>query len=117
MCVCPSFVLSTSRHPAQPVSVPILQSYLVKDLQVMCLGGHKATPQHKSEAEMSTQRRAPAVDGVQGDRGGGSNNRRSGGKPDPGNAERGEDRRSRKETAVEESKKEMTDRVARHKTE
>ena len=68
---------------------------------------------HDAEAEISRQRRASAVDGVQGN-GGGGGNRRSGRKPDRGNAERGGNRRGRRETAVDESRKEMADRVARH---
>ena len=40
--------------------------------------------------------------------------RRSGRKPDQGNAERGVNRRGLKETAGDESRKEMADRVARH---
>ena len=43
---------------------------------------------HEAEAEMSRQRRAAALDGAQGN-GGGRGKRRSGGKPDQGNAERG----------------------------
>ena len=45
---------------------------------------------------------------------GGGGNRRSGRKPDQGNAERGGTRRSRWETAVDESRKEMAERIARH---
>ena len=68
---------------------------------------------HEAEAEMSRQRHASAVDGVQGN-GGGGGYRRSGRKPDQGNAERGGNRRSKRETAVDESRKEIADRVARH---
>ena len=62
---------------------------------------------HEAEAEMRRQRRASAEDGVQGDAGGGGN-RRSDRKPYQGNAER-----SSRETVVDESRKEMADRVAR----
>ena len=62
---------------------------------------------------MSRQRRASVVDGVQ-ENGGGGGNRRSGRKPDEGNADRGGNSRSRRETAVDERRKEMVDRVARH---
>ena len=43
---------------------------------------------HEAEFEMSRQRRASAVNGVQGN-GGGGGNRRRGRKHDQGNAERG----------------------------
>ena len=49
---------------------------------------------------------------VQGN-GAGVGDRRRGRKPDKGNAERGENRRSRRETVVDESWKEMADGVAR----
>ena len=67
---------------------------------------------HDNEAELSRQRRSSAVDGVQGN-GGGGGNRRSGRKPDRGDAERGGNRRGRSETAVDESRNDMTDRAAR----
>ena len=50
---------------------------------------------HKDEAQLSRQRRASAVGGAQGNGGRGGN-------------------RSRTETAVDESRKEMAGRVARH---
>ena len=46
---------------------------------------------------------------------GGAGNRRSGSKSDHGNAEKGGNGRSRSENAVDESSKEMEDRVARHR--
>ena len=61
---------------------------------------------HEAEAKMSRQRRASAVNGVR-ENGGGGGNRRSGRKPDQGNAERGGKRRGRRETAVDESRKEI----------
>ena len=45
---------------------------------------------------------------------GGGGNRGNGRKPDRGKAERGGNRRSRRETAVDESREEMADRVERH---
>ena len=45
---------------------------------------------------------------------GGEGNRTSGRKPDPGNTERGGNRRSRRQTTVDERRKEMVDRVAGH---
>ena len=68
---------------------------------------------HEDETLLSKQRRASAVGGVQGigEMGG---NRRSGRKLDQGNAGRGGNRRSRTETTVDDVRKEMTDRVARH---
>ena len=68
---------------------------------------------HEGEAQLNRQRRAPAVGGVQGSGGRGGNSR-SGRKPDRGNAGRGGNRRSRRETAEDESRKEMAERVARH---
>ena len=68
---------------------------------------------HEAEAEMSRQRRASVVDGAQGN-GGGGGNRGSVRKPDQGNAEMGVNERSRRETAVDESWKEMADRLVRH---
>ena len=68
---------------------------------------------HEAEAELSRQRRASAVGGVQGN-GGRRGNKRSSRKPDQGNAERG-GKRSSRETAVDESRKEMADRVARYR--
>ena len=65
---------------------------------------------NETEPELRRQRRASAVGDAQG-RGG---NRRGGRKPDQGNPERWGGRRSRRETAVDESKKDMADRVARH---
>ena len=65
------------------------------------------------ESEMSRQPRASAVDGVQGNEGEGCN-RRSGGKPNQGNAQRGENRSTLRETAVDENWKDMAHRVARH---
>ena len=71
---------------------------------------------HEAEGEMSSRSRASAVDVVHGNEGGGGGggNRRSGIKPDQGNAEMGGSRRSRRETPVDESRKEMVDKVARH---
>ena len=63
---------------------------------------------HEDEAQLRRQRRASAVGGAQGNGG-----RRSGRKPDQGNAGRGGNR-SRRETAVDESREETADRVARH---
>ena len=63
--------------------------------------------------EDEAERRASAVGGAQGN-GGRGGNRRGGRKPDQGNAGRGGDRRSRRETTVDESRKEMADKVARH---
>ena len=63
--------------------------------------------------DLSRQRRASAVDGVRGHEGGGGD-RRSGRKPDEGNAEMERNRRSRRETAEDESRKEMADKLARH---
>ena len=71
---------------------------------------------HEDEAELRRQRRAPAVGDVQGNGGRGGNRRRSGRKPDQGNAGKAGNRRSRRETAVDESRNEMADRVARHQT-
>ena len=68
---------------------------------------------HEDESQLSGQRRASAVGGAQGN-GERSGNRRSGRKPDQGNAGRGGNKRSRRETAVDESRKETADRVARH---
>ena len=68
---------------------------------------------HEDEAQLSRQRRASAVGGVKGN-GGRGGNRRSGRKPDQGNAGRGGDSRNRRETAEDESRIEMADRVARH---
>ena len=68
---------------------------------------------HEAEAEMSRQSRASAVDGVQGNGGGGGNGG-SGKKPDQGNVERGGNRRSRTEVAVEQRRKEMADGAARN---
>ena len=68
---------------------------------------------HKDGAELSRQRRALTLGGAQGN-GGRGGNRRSRGKPDEGKAGRGGNRTSRREAAVEERRKEMTDRVARH---
>ena len=68
---------------------------------------------HEAEAEMSRQRRSSAVDDAQG-KGGGGGNRRSDRKLDQGNVERGGNRRSRRETAVDEGREEIADRVARH---
>ena len=56
-----------------------------------------------------------AVVGVQGNgEGWGGVNRISGRKPDQENVESGGDRTSRRKPAVDESGKEMADRVARH---
>ena len=68
---------------------------------------------NEADAEIRRQRRAPAVDGVQGNEGG-VGNRRSGRKPELGNAERKGNRRSRREPAVDGSRDEMADRVAGH---
>ena len=68
---------------------------------------------HVAEVEISRQRRASAVDGVQGN-GGEIEDRRSGRKPCQGNAQRGWHRRSRRETAVNERRKEMAVMVTRH---
>ena len=68
---------------------------------------------HEAEAEMSRQPRASAVGGVQGNEGVGGN-RRSGRKPDQGDAGRGGDRKRRTETAADEGGKEMADKVRRH---
>ena len=68
---------------------------------------------HQVEADMTTQRRASAVDGVKGN-GDGGGNRRSGRKPGEGDAERRGNMTSRRETAVDESRKGMADKVARH---
>ena len=65
---------------------------------------------HDDEAELSRQRRATAVGGFQGSGGRGGN--KSGKKPDRGNAGRGRNR-GRRETAVDENRKETADRVAR----
>ena len=53
---------------------------------------------HEDEAHLSRQRRASVVGGVQGEGGRGGNGRSS------------------RETAVDKSRKEMADRVARHQT-
>ena len=68
---------------------------------------------HKDEAQLRRQRRASTVGGAQGN-GGRGGNRTSGRKPDRGNGGRGGNRRSRRESAVDESRKETPDRVARH---
>ena len=60
---------------------------------------------HEAEAEMSRQDRAFTVGGVPGSGGGGGDRRRC--KPNQGNAERGGDRTSRRNTAVDESKEDM----------
>ena len=67
----------------------------------------------EDEAQLSSHRRESAVGDAQlnGGRGG---NRRSGRKPNQGNTGRGGNRRSRRETAVDESRNDMADRVARH---
>ena len=57
------------------------------------------------------QRRASAVGGAEGN-GGKGGNRRSGRKPDRGNGGRGGNGRSRRETAVDECRKETADRAA-----
>ena len=67
----------------------------------------------EDKAELSRKRRASAVGGVHGNGGRGSNQRRSG-KLNQGSAEGGGNRRGRRETAVDENRKEMADRVARH---
>ena len=72
---------------------------------VLEAAGRSMVRGHEDEAQLSGQRRASAVGGVQGN-GGRGGNRRSGRKPDQGNAERGGNR-SRRETAVDESRKEM----------
>ena len=73
---------------------------------------------HEDEAQLSSQRRAFSVGGAQGNGGtGGNRRRRSGRKPDLGNGSRGGNRRSTREIAVDESRKETTDRVARHQAE
>ena len=59
---------------------------------------------HEVGAEISRQRRASAVDENGG--GGKEGNKRSGRKPDQGNAERGVNRRSIRETAVDERRRE-----------
>ena len=68
---------------------------------------------HKGKAELSRKRRPSATSGGQGN-GGRGGNRRSGRKPDHGNTGRGGNSRSRRETAVDESRKGMASRVARH---
>ena len=68
---------------------------------------------HEDEAQLSRQHRASAMGSVQGN-GGRRGNRRSGRKLDRGNAGRGGNKRSRRETAVDESREDMADRVARH---
>ena len=55
---------------------------------------------HEDEAQLSRQRHTSTVDGAQGNAGRGGNRRR---------------RRSIRETAVDESKKQMADRVARYR--
>ena len=60
---------------------------------------------HEVESELSRQRHASAVGGVQGD-GGRGGNRRRGRKPDQGNAGKGGGR-SRRETAVDEKWKDI----------
>ena len=85
---------------------------------------------HEDEAQLSKQRRASAV-GVARGNGGRGVNRRSGRKPDQGNAGRGAtgggvegnptkgmggNRRSTGETAVDEHREETADRVARHQS-
>ena len=69
---------------------------------------------HEDEAELSRQRRASAVGGVQGNGGRGGNNRR-GRKPDQGNAER-EGGTGGVKGKLRWTKKvgRMADRVARH---
>ena len=61
---------------------------------------------------MRQQRRVSAVGGAQGN-GGRRGNRRSGRKPDQGNGGRGRNRRNRGKTAVDASRKETADRVAK----
>ena len=61
----------------------------------------------EDEARLSRQRRASAVGGTQGNGG-------RGGQQEERNAGGGGGNRSRRETAVEESRKETADRVARH---
>ena len=68
---------------------------------------------HDNEAQLSRQRCTSAVGGAQGN-GGRGVSRRSGSKPDQGNAEMVRKMRSRRETAVVESRKKTADRVARH---
>ena len=70
---------------------------------------------HGDEAELSRLRRVSTVGSVQGNgrRGG---NRGSGRKLDQGNAGREGGKKSRRETAVEEGREEMVERVARYKT-
>ena len=71
---------------------------------------------HEDGAQLSRLRREFAVGGAQG-KGGRGGIKRSGRKPNQRNARRRVNRRSRRETAVDESRKEMGDRVARHQTE
>ena len=67
---------------------------------------------HEDEAKLSRQRRASVVGGVEGN-GGRGGIRRSRRKSAQGSGGRGGNR-SRRETAVDESRKEMVNRVARH---
>ena len=68
---------------------------------------------HDDTAQLSRQRGESAVGGAQGKEGF-RGNKKSEHKPNHGSAGRGGNRRGRKETVVDESKKEMVDTVARH---
>ena len=68
---------------------------------------------HEDEAQLSRQRRASAVGGAEGNEGR-SGHSRSGRKPDQGNGSMGGNWRSIRETAVDGSRKETADGVARH---